>query len=450
MVSEGSTTLGGRLSFGHLARALVGAGVLGCLMPACSLLLDTQAKQCEKDEDCWSRGLSRAVCVQELCELPAAASSSGAQMGSDLQADSAGKPGTAGDGPMPASPGASDGSGMAARAADPTAAVQPDAGTAGSRARAVGVGAPSGTSAADPAAQAPQAAANEAAACTGDACPECTTDADCVPTGGQDGHCVDGVCWRAQPQCSADADCFGLGPEFDGGRCIAAECRPNPRWRCEAPSASTSTEPRTLSLLVRDSLSLNPVPMVHIVACQKLDLTCANPTSEGTTDRDGMLSITVPAAFAGYLQQTERRDYAPAMYFLPSVLPEDGMLHPFPLLSSGAIIDALAASLGAGIDPERGHMMLIAEDCFGMALPGVTFMSPQRDDDTVQFYVRDVLPSTSATETAEIGNGGYLNFPAGTAVLQVDRVEDDLHLATVTVVVRAGFISVAYIRPQQR
>ena len=64
-------------------------------------------------------------------------------------------------------------------------------------------------------------------------------------------------------------------------------------------------------------------------------------------------------------------------------------------------------------------MMLIAEDCMGTALSGVTFTSAQADKSTVQFYVRDLLPSTTAKETAEVGNGGYLNFPAGTAVLNV-------------------------------
>jgi hypothetical protein len=68
----------------------------------------------------------------------------------------------------------------------------------------------------------------------------------------------------------------------------------------------------------------------------------------------------------------------------------------------------------------------------------------------VQFYVRDLLPSTAAKSTAEIGNGGYLNFPSGTGVINVDRLEGMLHLTTVSVVVRPGFISIAYMRPQLR
>lgn len=263
-------------------------------------------------------------------------------------------------------------------------------------------------------------------------------------------RCVDSMCWASTPECATDRECEARGPEYVGGRCLNTQCRPNPRWRCEVPAAPPPGGKKLLTVLVRDSLSLSPVTGIRIVACQKLDLTCAEPIAEATTQMDGNLSIEVPGNFAGYLQQTEASDYAPAMYFLPSTFPDDGVLQPFPLLGSGAILDALAVALGADLDPGRGHMMLIAEDCFGMAQPGVTFASPQADENTVQFYVRDLLPSTMAKETAEIGNGGYLNFPAGTAHITVEQVATKLMLATVSVVVRPGFISVSYIRPQAR
>lgn len=414
-------------------RTSVYLGLFSSLFASCTLLLDTQSTQCETDADCWARGLSPAVCVQQVCERAEASSSMAAQTTSAMAepARTVAEPEASAERTSPAE----------------VSTAPADAGTRAAATQTRSASSAPGTS--TPGTDAPAAEAAGAPACVGDGCPECATDADCELSG-RGSRCIDKICWEAQPQCSADVECVTLGPEYEGGRCVSAQCRPNPRWRCEAPTSGPTTEQKTLSVLVRDSLSLNPVSMVHIVACQKLDLTCANPTAEATTDGDGMLSITVPAAFAGYLQQTERREYAPAMYFLPSVLPDDGMLHPFPLLSSGAIIDALAASLGAGVDPERGNLMLIAEDCFGMAQPGVTFMSPQSDDKTVQFYVRDLLPSTSAQETAEIGNGGYLNFPAGTALIQVDRPADDLHLSTVSIVVRAGFISVAYIQPMPR
>jgi hypothetical protein len=287
--------------------------------------------------------------------------------------------------------------------------------------------------------------------CAGANCPQCTVDADCEKLGMHGATCADAMCWAPTAECTMDSECVSRGPEFDGGRCVSSECRPNPRWRCEKPPIDDNAPGmKTLSVLVRDSLSLSPLPNIRAVACQKLDLQCSKPVAEAKTGSDGKLMIMLPSNFAGYLQQTDRTDYAPAMYFLPATFPADGVLEPFPLLAAGVILDALATTLGGSIDPMRGNMMLIAEDCMGMALSGVSFSCPQGDDKTVQFYVRNLLPSTSATETAEVGNGGYLNVPAGTAVISLKMVKSGLDLTTITVVVRAGFISVAYIRPELR
>ena len=421
------------------------------LLCACNLLLDADEKQCYADADCWGRGLSGSTCVANLCRMqaptpPANTSSTAGGAAVSVEPPAAGVgAGTAGSRAAPAPstdvPRASAGSsGEAGRASSAGTGIAPAGGTGG------GIAAPASGSAGNMA-----AAGSVASACSGSGCPECSTDADCERRGFAGGRCADSVCWPPAAECSIDSDCVAKGPEFMGGRCVAAQCRPNPRWRCEVePPPETGSELKELSVLVRDSLSINPIPDVRIVACQKLDLMCAKPMVEGRTGKDGYLHISLPANFAGYLQQTDRSDYAPAMYFLPQAFPANGELQPFPLLGSGVIIDALALALGAGIDPKRGNMMLIAEDCFGMALPGVMFSSPQQDKSTVQFYVRDLLPDPSAMATADVGNGGYLNFPAGTAVLNLKLVETGLDLATVSVLVRPGFISVAYIRPRPR
>lgn len=279
--------------------------------------------------------------------------------------------------------------------------------------------------------------------------PECVQDIDCERNG-KGAFCVDAVCW-SDPNlnhCVADADCSPLGPEYKGGKCVDKLCRPNPRWRCERPPVRPLSESVTLNILVRNSLSLAPITGVSTRVCAKLDLTCAEPIAQVITNDEGHVVVPVPAGFAGYLQLEDDR-FLPALYFLPQVLPENGELEPIPLLGKG-VVDGLAVSLGATLDRKRGHMMLIAEDCFGAALPGVTFKSTMADKTTIQFYVRNLLPSTSVTETAEIGNGGYLNFPAGNAVIDVTMNATMLKLTTFSVVVRAGFITVAYVRPDLR
>ncbi len=448
MKFDGFPRVAFRLWMGSFARptlTLVRAGwalpcLLALLAPACTVLLDAQKKQCESDQDCWDRGLDGATCVRELCQAAAAASDTEQGM-SGIDTSMEPEPTVQPDATAPTggrqAPGGSE-------TLPPTRTGMATAGT-GPQPSAAGRGA-SGAQAAAGAAGATAAATG----CSGASCPECATGADCEALGMLGGRCIDSICWPAEVQCSTDEECVVMGPEYVGGRCVSSACRPNPRWRCEATPSTSTTEQKELTVLVRDSLSLSPVRMVHIVACAKLDLTCASPVAEATTDAQGELHITVPANFAGYLQQTERMEYAPAMYFLPSVFPADGVLQPFPLLTAGAIIDALATSLGARLEDDRGHMMLIAEDCMGAALAGVSFQTPQADDKSVQFYVRNLLPSTSEKQTAEIGNGGFLNFPQGTAVINVDRMQDKLHLTTVSIVVRPMFISVAYMRPDLR
>lgn len=409
--------------------------------PACSLLIRTDIAQCATNADCEERGLASAVCVEHVCKRQAASAVSG----SAGSTPSGVPPATS---PPPETADAVSGSAGRAPAMD--------AGTRSSGQESTptltGTSGSSGAASARASSGAGSPAAGSGGPCAGAACPQCSVDADCERLGMPNATCANALCWAAAAQCSKDDECAARGPEFLGGKCLAMQCLPNPRWRCEAESvnAMTTSEKRTLKLLVRDSLSLDPVTNLHVVACQKLDLTCTHPITDATTGMDGYLSITLPANFGGYLQQSERREYAPAMYFMPAVFPEDGMLQPFPLLGSGVVIDALAAALGGTIDPRRGNLMLIAEDCMGMALAGVTFSSPQKDMQTVQFYVRDLLPSTTATDTAEIGNGGFLNFPAGTAVINLKHAKMMLDLATVSIVVRAGYISVAYIRPRSR
>jgi hypothetical protein len=410
---------------------------------SCSFLVDTSQKQCSVDADCLARGLQASICVAHICQALASAAGNGATS-SGIEASS----GTTSDPSLAPPSDVRDGAaGMTSASVNMTSgAAGMSFVTAGMMSATMGTPSAAGTPAAG-------AAGTLSAGAAGTATmrgPECSVNDDCERRGVSGGMCVDSMCWAPAPQCNSDQDCVARGPEYVGGRCAATQCLPNPKWRCAAPVVSTASGTVELTVPVVDALSLAMVPRVRIVACNKLDLTCAMPAASATTGTDGKLKITVPASFAGYLQQTERTDYAPAMYFLPTTLPVDGILPNFPLLGSGVIIDALAFALGAGLDPKRGHMMLIADDCFGMALSGVNFSSPQADKSTAQFYVRDQLPSTMASDTTNAGNGGYLNFPAGTALITAKDVKSGLELATVSILVRAGFISVSYIRPAAR
>ena len=285
-----------------------------------------------------------------------------------------------------------------------------------------------------------------ASACGG----ECTDNQDCERRGITNGLCSGGICYPPAAECSADKDCEKKGPEFVGGRCLNSQCRPNPRWRCEPPPKPVDGETRQIDVPVIDALSLGAMADVQIVACDKRDLTCDRPVTSAKTGRDGHLHMTLPTNFAGYLQQTEVAGYMPAMYFVPQLIPNDGVLDGFPLMRSGLAIDGLAASVGSRVDRTRGHMMLIVEDCQSMPVGGVKFSSPQQDASTLLYYVQDNLPAANATVTFDAGQGGFLNFPVGTATVVLTQVKTGVVLNSVSLLVRAGFITVAFMPPQSR
>jgi hypothetical protein len=241
-----------------------------------------------------------------------------------------------------------------------------------------------------------------------------------------------------------------LGPEYMGGRCVVTQCLPNPRLRCEPEAPAGAAATKRVRVPVIDAVSRSRRAGVVVSACRGLDIMCVEPVATETSASDGIVTFELPMGFQGYLQQTQASGYLPALYFLPHVTPPTDLYDDFPLLGSGVVADSLAMSLGGTLDPSRGHMMLVAEDCMSMPMSGLRFSSPQQDMKTIQFYMQDQLPSTTAMKTAEVGQAGYLNFPAGTAALKVEQVDTGLELSLISVIVRPGFVTVAFVAPKVR
>jgi hypothetical protein len=358
---------------------------------------------------------------------------------------SSGSGGTAADAePKPVEDSASDPeAGTPADAAAPRAGAGGSAGAsdasvtagAGGNAVSAGSGGTGGTNAND-------------GGCT-ETCGECLKDADCEARLGSKATCVDKTCFAPAAQCEADEDCLARGPEYMGGRCADRQCLPNPKWRCEPAPTPTASSTVELIVPVIDALALTYVPNIPLVACSKLDYACDEPVVKATTGMDGRARLTVPGNFAGYVEQTESTGFGPGLYFPPGLLPMDTELRNFPIFRTGSTT-GLALALGAALDPVRGHIMLVAEDCMGNALAGVAFSTPQADMKSVQFYVRDQTPTTSVMDTPPEGTGGYMNLPPGVTAITAKEVKTGIELATVTVLIRAGFISMLYVRPISR
>lgn len=417
------------------------------LSGSCSVLLDTSKQQCASDTDCQARGLTGSVCVDNLCQLvgTAAAGRGAGDLSVEGEAGATGAAGASGAGASGSRAQTPSRAGTSGRPQDETMDDRsddaPDAadgegeapGSSGANAGAAGMSEPDAGS----------------EACDDSSCAECSVAADCEKLGITDGSCIDGKCWAQPPQCEADEDCAELGAEYVGGLCQERQCFPNPRWRCEPVPMRSAEETIELTLPVIDALRLELVPDVPLTACGKLDYTCERPFTSGVTGPDGRAKLMVPGNFAGYVQQNERREYAPGTYFMPVRLPIDGELSNFPVISTSAL-GGLALSLGTSLDPERGHIMLVVEDCMGAAVPGVQFTSPQIDDRTVQFYTRDQIPTTSAMDTPPEGTAGFVNLPMGVAEITATELSTGVRLATVSVLVRPGAIAMSYVRPETR
>lgn len=420
-----------------LWRAELSWGLFSLLMCGCSLAFDVDRVQCNAPADCMSRGLGN-TCVAHLCQAA---------------------PPSAGDGSIASGIQGSGGAGAPAAA---TETAGTSAGSGGTSTSTAGASAGSGGAAGTPTAGARAgqsgsiatgaAGASGAAGCSGDSCGECSVDDDCERRGVSGGKCVDMKCFAPKPECEKDDDCLTMGPEFMGGRCLDHRCLPNPMWRCEPtpPPPVGDTGMTKLVLPVIDAISLAPVTNSRLSACNKLDLVCGSPVVTTTTDSKGELTIDVPPNFLGYVQQIDNASYANALYFLPPVLPSSGRLQNFPLIASGPSLDALALGLNATLDAARGHLILVVVGCDGVGLAGVKFSTPQADKSTTAFYVRGQLPTTTATDTPVDGDGGFLNIVPGTVVITATDVKTGVEINTVTVLVRAGFITTTYIRPYVR
>jgi hypothetical protein len=410
------------------------------LAGSCSALLDVSEKQCVVDSDCVARGLTNTSCVANLCRpMVPPPMASGAQ--------SVAMSGTGGsDSEVTAGKGGADSIDTGA----PDKVTMNAGSGAGGTSGAAGKSGMSGGGGSGGAAG--MSGSGGAAGCSGASCGECSSDADCQEKLGANATCVDRACFGPKPECEADEDCVKLGPEYMGGRCASKQCLPNPKWRCEPPApVEGAAATIDLTLPVIDALALSFLPNINLVACNKLDYMCDQPVAKGTSDKDGKAKFTVPANFTGYFQQTDNSGFGPGLYFMPAQTPPKGEdLKNFPIFRTGST-SLLALALGeGGLDPARGHMMLVAEDCMKNALPGVAFSTPQADGKTIQFYVRDQTPTTSAMDTPPAGTGGFMNLPAGVAGITAKEVKSGIELSQSTVLIRAGFISMLYIRPPTR
>lgn len=250
-----------------------------------------------------------------------------------------------------------------------------------------------------------------------------------------------------RPQCSTDADCVARGPDFEGAVCVASECRIRTRWSCldepPAPPVTSSTS-HTVTFLVRDTVSQDPKVGVVARACRRLDVQCsAGISGTAMTDATGHVSLVVPGGFEGYARFDDPA-IAPTLYFFdpPVQADEPGLGVSVNAPETAAL---LAALTGAEPDASLGVALVTTYDCFEKPADGVRTGSADIGSGAKGFYVRNGLPSTTATDTDETGYAGFVNTPPGTATFSA--AVDGKTIGSVTVLVQPGAQTVARIVP---
>ncbi len=171
-----------------------------------------------------------------------------------------------------------------------------------------------------------------------------------------------------------------------------------------------------------DVLKYTALPGVRVRACASLlDPKCETTgTPWQTTDDGGVVSFKVPDDFAGFIQAT-RSDLL-RYSFVPGNLPAgvSSATDPFSLVSlagAAALVSVLAVDAAPSFRPDSGAGLVFftVYDCEDDSAPGISVSIS--NPDAVAFYATSGFISLTATETQQVGAGGFFNVPVGSVTL---------------------------------
>jgi hypothetical protein len=203
----------------------------------------------------------------------------------------------------------------------------------------------------------------------------------------------------------------------------------------------------TARLLLSDLLTGAPETEATAQSCAKRDTKCESPIATGFhSDADGVLTVELEKHFDGFLEISAPFKLSPILYFFYPPVDEDRTIPFVPLVSFEAY-NELAKQVNTGIDLTRGAAIALGYDCQGITAPGLQFAVDEADDTTLPFFMEKGLPSLTATETDSSGQGGFINVKPGIRRFSGTLRETGAHIGTVSVVVRAPFITYTTMVP---
>jgi hypothetical protein len=298
----------------------------------------------------------------------------------------------------------------------------------------------------------------------GDACAAaaaCAESVDCDSYTHCRRACVTGDCIGACGPPPVDTTVFSPAYSLVEKYC-ATECRVGDQWYCAGhftwPTALSATRRFTFSLT--DALGTGPIAGAEVKLCDPGNTRCDPAIDHGTTDASGSATLTDNTTINGnnlgldgYIDVSSQHDVMglslfPTIIYWGFPLSEaNGRLgEPIPLFSAAGLA-GLTQFNGLSLRADRGHVAVVALDCFGYQAAGVTFSLVASDGSTMSpFYVAGTaLSSTGGTDGT--GSAFFLNVPPNDATVSAMPSGATVAASTQRVNVRAGILTEVSMAP---
>ncbi len=190
---------------------------------------------------------------------------------------------------------------------------------------------------------------------------------------------------------------------------------------------------------------------VVVEVCDSSALACVRPLLT-TTPVDGVVRLSFPADFIGYLQ-LDSQEVMPAIVEMTRPIGAMRVLPELRMVDTNTM-KAFAAMMGVTIDETRGHALFWAIDCRGNRTAGVSVTAGSADASTKRYYVLDTkLPSVSVDRTDSSGGGGFINLPIDVTTdetfvtFDATRADTGARISQFSARIRAGHVTYFQIEP---
>lgn len=221
-------------------------------------------------------------------------------------------------------------------------------------------------------------------------------------------------------------------------------------WAClgdvsyPAPSVATAK----VSFVFSDLLSQMPIAGLLVRACPKDDPTCAGEITQGTTDADGAVELSVPTGTVGFQGtfNTELTGYVPGRILIYPEPTADSPVITMALLSDSGLALGLV-DVGITEDPARGHVAAAGLDCSLLPAPGVSLAVLAADASSTTAYVKGMGLDTAETATGPAGQGMIFNVPVGPTQVTATLKDNGAPIGVVDAPVEVGTITYVSVPP---